>query len=136
LRHWFPSLADVRIEDTWGGPIGLSPDHLPFAGSLDGGRVHYALGYTGNGVAPSAVMGRVLAGLALDRQDEWTSLPLVGRPTRSFPPEPLRTIGAQVFREAMTRREQAEERGRRVGPLVRQLTLMPRRFGYPLGPEH
>jgi glycine/D-amino acid oxidase-like deaminating enzyme len=135
LRRWFPSLSDVRIEDAWGGPIDISPDHLPFAGSLDGGRVHYALGYSGNGVAPAVVMGRVLAGLALDREDEWTSLPLVGRRTRRFPPEPLRSLGAHVFREAMTRREQAEERGRRPNPLVRQLSLLPRRFGYHLGPE-
>jgi glycine/D-amino acid oxidase-like deaminating enzyme len=135
LRRWFPSLADVRIEDSWGGPIDVSPDHLPFAGTLSGGRVHFAVGYNGNGVGPAVVMGRVLAGLALDRDDEWTSLPLVGRRTRPFPPEPLRSAGAFLFREAITRRDVAQERARRPGFLARELSRMPRRLGYHLGPE-
>jgi glycine/D-amino acid oxidase-like deaminating enzyme len=135
LRRWFPALRKVRIDDAWGGPIDVSPDHLPFAGSLRDGRVHYAVGYSGNGVVPSVVMGRVLAGLALDRRDEWTSLPLVDRRTRAFPPEPFRSIGAFVFREAITRRERAEEKRRRASFVARQLSRLPRRFGYRLGPE-
>jgi glycine/D-amino acid oxidase-like deaminating enzyme len=135
LRRWFPSLADVRIEDAWGGPIDISADHLPFVGSLSGGRVHYGAGYSGNGVGPAVLVGRILAGLALGRQDEWTSLPLVGRRTRRFPPEPLRSLGARLFREALTRREQTEERGARPGVVIRQLSRLPRRFGYALGPE-
>jgi glycine/D-amino acid oxidase-like deaminating enzyme len=136
LRRWFPSLRDVRLEDAWGGPIDISSDHLPFAGTLGGGgRVHYALGYSGNGVGPSVVMGRILAALALDRDDEWSSLPLVGRRTRPFPPEPLRSIGASLFREALTRREVAEEDERRPSFLARELSRLPRRFGYHLGPE-
>jgi glycine/D-amino acid oxidase-like deaminating enzyme len=135
LRRWFPSLRDVPIEDAWGGPIDISPDHLPFAGSLHGGRVHFAVGYTGNGVGPAVVMGRVLAGLALDREDDWTSLPLVNRRTRPFPPEPLRSLAAFLFREAITRRDVAEERGSKPGLLAHELSRLPRRFGYQLGPK-
>ena len=42
-----------RIARAWGGPIDVSPSHLPMVGSLLGGRVHYALGFTGNVFFPS-----------------------------------------------------------------------------------
>jgi glycine/D-amino acid oxidase-like deaminating enzyme len=137
LRRWFPQLRDVRIEDAWGGPIDVDDSHRPWFGTLPGGRVHFGLGYSGNGVAPSALGGRILASLALGRDDEWTSLPIVGdraRP-RAFPPEPLRFVGARAFREAIGVRERAEEAGRTANPVIREISRMPRRFGYHLGPE-
>ena len=73
LVRFFPGLAGRRIEHAWGGPIDVSPTHLPVVGSVDGGRVHYAFGYTGNGVGPSHLAGRALASLALDRRDEATT---------------------------------------------------------------
>jgi glycine/D-amino acid oxidase-like deaminating enzyme len=137
LRRWFPSLADVRIEDAWGGPIDISADHLPFFGTLEGGSVHFGHGYSGNGVAPAWLGGRILAGLALGQTDEYTDLGLADqreRP-RAFPPEPFRSVGARVIREAIVRRELAEESGRRPGRFVRELTRLPRRLGYHLGPD-
>jgi glycine/D-amino acid oxidase-like deaminating enzyme len=135
LRRWFPSLADVRIEDAWGGPIDISADHLPFFGTLDGGSIHFGHGYSGNGVGPAWLGGRILAGLALGRNDEFTALGLVGARTRAFPPEPFRSAGARVIREAIVRRELAEEASRPVGRFVRELTRLPRRLGYHLGPN-
>jgi glycine/D-amino acid oxidase-like deaminating enzyme len=135
LRRWFPALRDVRIEDAWGGPIDISSDHLPFFGSDGPGRrVHFGHGYSGNGVAPSWLGGRILAGLALGRRDPFTSLGLIGAHPRRFPPEPVRTVGARVFREAIVRRELAEEQGALANPLLRQITRLPRRLGYHLGP--
>jgi glycine/D-amino acid oxidase-like deaminating enzyme len=135
LRRWFPSLADVRIDDAWGGPIDISADHLPFFGTVGGGAVHFGHGYSGNGVAPSWLGGRILAGLVLGRQDEYTSLGLVGTRPRPFPPEPFRSLGARVIREAIVRRELAEEQGRRPGRILRELSRLPRRLGYHLGPS-
>ena len=134
LRRWFPSLDDVRIDDAWGGPIDISADHLPFFGTL-GGSVHFGHGYSGNGVGPAWLGGRILAGLALERKDEYTALGLVGVLPREFPPEPMRSFGARVIREAIVRREQAEEAGRQPGRIVRELTRLPRRLGYHLGPK-
>ena len=74
LVRFFPALEGRRVEHAWGGPIDVSPTHLPVVGSLDRDRVHYAFGYTGNGVAPSRIAGRILASLALDRRDEVTRL--------------------------------------------------------------
>jgi glycine/D-amino acid oxidase-like deaminating enzyme len=135
LRRWFPSLAGVRIEDAWGGPIDISADHLPFFGTLDGGAVHFGHGYSGNGVGPAWLGGRILAGLVLGRKDEFTGLGLVGAQPRAFPPEPFRSLGARVVREAIVRRELAEEASRPVSRFVRELTRLPRRLGYHLGPD-
>lgn len=68
--------------------------------------------------------GRILAALATGRagDDAAASLPIVGNGAtpRAFPPEPLRGLGARVFREAMVRREEAEEGvGRRQGSSAR-----------------
>jgi glycine/D-amino acid oxidase-like deaminating enzyme len=139
LRRWFPSLADVRIEDAWGGPIDITDDHRPWFGSLPGGRIHFGVGYSGNGVAPSILGGRILAALAAGpgADDEAANLPIVGegaRP-RAFPPEPLRGLGARLFREAMLRREAAEEAGRRPPRVAAAISRIPRRLGYHLGPD-
>jgi glycine/D-amino acid oxidase-like deaminating enzyme len=134
LRRLFPSLADVRIEDAWGGPIDVCDDHRPFFGTRPGGRIHFGHGYSGNGVGPAHLGGRILSALALERRtDPVLELPIVGRLPRRFPPEPFRSIGARIVREASVRREAAEEAGRPVGPLVRELSRLPARFGYHIG---
>ena len=70
LRRLFPSLRDVRIEDAWGGPIDISADHLPWFGSVRGRPIHYGHGYSGNGVGPAVVGGRILAARAVERADD------------------------------------------------------------------
>jgi len=134
LRWFFPALDGVAITDAWGGPIDISPDHMPQFGSLPGGRVHYGFGYSGNGVAPSHLGGRILAALVLGADDDLVRLPIVGRRPRRFPPEPFRWVGATALRTAMILREDAEEAGRRPSLLLRELSRLPRRLGYHLGP--
>ena len=139
LRRWFPSLSDVRIDDAWGGPIDITDDHRPWFGTLPGGRIHHGVGYSGNGVAPSILGGRILAALVAGpgADDDAATLPIVGdaaRP-RAFPPEPLSGLGARFFREAMVRREMAEEAGRQPPRVAAAISRIPRRLGYHLGPE-
>lgn len=135
FRHLFPSLERVALTEMWGGPIDVSPDHVPRFGTLRGGRIHYGFGYSGNGVGPSHLGGRILAALALGSDEPITRLPIVHSRARAFPPEPLRYAGARLMREAMIRREDGEERGRRAPWWLRELTRIPRRLGYRLGPE-
>ncbi len=135
LRRTFPSFRDVPIEDSWGGPIDMSPSHFPFFGTLGTGSVHFGVGYSGNGVAPSHLGGRILAGLATDREDEWARLPLVGHRPRRFPPEPLRTVGGFLVREAIVRSDNADEEGRRAPLPARLLARAPRALGYHWGPR-
>ncbi|HYT30006.1 MAG TPA: FAD-dependent oxidoreductase [Actinomycetota bacterium] len=135
FRRLFPSFASVPIEDAWGGPIDVAPWHVPFYGTLPGGRLHHGFGYSGNGVAPSFVGGRILASLCLDLDDDDARLPMAHADPRPFPPEPIRTLGAHVVREAIVRTEQAEDEGRRPPALARFVARLPRRMGYELGPE-
>jgi glycine/D-amino acid oxidase-like deaminating enzyme len=137
LRRLFPSLRDVRIEDAWGGPIDISADHLPWFGSVGGRPIHYGHGYSGNGVGPSVVGGRILAARAVERADD-PALRLAladGRPPRPFPPEPASYLGARLIREAAVRREMIEERGEDPGFVLREVSRLPRRLGYHIGPE-
>jgi hypothetical protein len=80
--------------------------------------------------------GRILAALALERGgDPALALPLVGVLPRAFPPEPFRSIGARVVREAIVRTELAEEHGEPGSRVLREVGRLPRRLGYHLGPE-
>jgi len=133
FRLLFPTFADVPIVDAWGGPIDVSPTHLPAFGSL-GPNVHYALGYTGNGVAPSNLAGRVLADLVTGADSEEVRLPMVNSPSRAFPPQPFRALGAAMVRRAIIAKDTAEERGRRPNPLANAIARLPRKLGYMLGP--
>ena len=74
-----PGSSGVRVERAWGGPIDVSADHLPFFRTKPGTRIHYGAGYSGHGVGPSWLGGRILASLALGADDEWTRLPLATR---------------------------------------------------------
>jgi glycine/D-amino acid oxidase-like deaminating enzyme len=134
FRTLFPSLREVRLTDAWGGPIDVAGDHLPRFGTLPGMPVHYAVGFSGNGVAPSHLAGRILAALALDSDEPITRLGPVGRPPGRLPPEPFRYIGARMLRAAIVRREAMELAGRRAPWWLRQFTSLPRRLGYHLGP--
>lgn len=132
LARFFPQLAGSPIAHAWGGPIDVSPTHTPVVGTLDG-RVHYAFGFTGNGVGPSRMVGHVLASLALDRRDEHSRLPILEPPQVRVPPEPFRYIGGTVIRNALLRKERAEELGRTADPLSLLLSGIPERVGVQIG---
>lgn len=133
LRRILPSLAKVAIEDAWGGPIDISSDRLPAIGSRSGGRVHYAHGYSGNGVGPSRLAGRVLAAILDGGNDPIARLAIVNARARPFPPEPFRYVGARMVREALVRRDEEQDAGRRPGVLVRAMARLPRWLGYRFG---
>jgi glycine/D-amino acid oxidase-like deaminating enzyme len=134
LARMFPTLADARLECAWGGPIDVTGCHVPSFGTLPGGRAHFGVGYTGGGVGPCHLGGRILSGLALDADDEVTRLPLVGLEPKRLPPEPLRSPGVAIVQRAILAKDEAEDRGRRPNPVVDLVARLPRRLGYHLGP--
>ena len=133
LREWFPEFRDVGIDAVWGGPIDLGAHHVPFFGSMWGGNVHYGMGFTGGGVGPCVLAGQILSSLALGRQDEFSSLALVGLRSKRFPPEPLLSVGAKLTLAAILRTDDAWEAGRSGNPVLELMARLPRRFGYNLG---
>ena len=126
LVAMFPALEGRAITHAWGGPIDVSPSHLPQIGTLDGAPVHYAFGFTGNGVGPSHLAGRVLAGLA---SGEPTDLAVLDPEPARVPPEPIAFAGGMAVRRAFLRKERLEEEGGKVDPLTRAITAAPRAMG-------
>jgi glycine/D-amino acid oxidase-like deaminating enzyme len=133
MREYFPGLAGRRITHAWGGPIDVSPTHLPVVVPLPGGDAFAAAGYTGNGVGPSHMVGRVLASLALDLRDEHATLPIVDPSPQRVPPEPFHWIGGEAIRVALVRRENAELAGRRPDPLSALVSRVPELIGFHIG---
>ena len=129
LVQTFPMLRGRRITHAWGGPIDASPNRLLQIDSLAGDRVHTAFGFSGNGVGPSHLAGRILADLALDRRTELTRLPVVGSAPDGVPPEPLAWAGGSVVRAAMVRRDRLHDKGRRPDPLTRLACRAPQLLG-------
>ena len=80
-----------ELTHAWGGPIDVSPTHLPIFGSK--GKIHHGFGFTGNGVGPTYLGGEILARLALDRRDAITGLAIVEPDRKLMPPEPFRWLG-------------------------------------------
>jgi glycine/D-amino acid oxidase-like deaminating enzyme len=133
LRAYFPQLAGRRLTHAWGGPIDVSPTHLPLVVPLPGGRAFAAAGYTGNGVGPSYMVGRALASLALDRRDEHSRLPIVDPSPRRVPPEPLHWLGGEAIRRALNRKENAELAGQAPDPLSALVARVPELIGFHIG---
>ncbi len=130
LRDCFPGLEGRRITHAWGGPIDVSPTHLPLATQVGSDRVHAAFGYTGNGVGPTHLLGRVLAGLALDRRDAHSRLALVEPDPRRIPTGLAGWAGGNAVRAGLIRTERAAEEGREADPLSRGLATIPELIGF------
>ena len=126
LQALLPPVAGRRITHAWGGPIDVSPSHLPQIGTLDGAPVHFAFGFTGNGVGPAHLAGRILAARASGEPPP-VDLP-AGNPV-AVPSEPIAWAGGMVVRAAFLRRERLEAAGRRPDPLTRAVCAAPGALG-------
>jgi glycine/D-amino acid oxidase-like deaminating enzyme len=131
LVRTFPQLAGKAVQHGWGGPIDVSPNNLPQVDTLDG--LHVGFGYTGNGVGPSHLVGRILASLAFDRRDDCTRLPIVSSRPGGVPPEPLAWSGGAIVRSALAHLDRRDADGRPGNPLARAVAELPRLLGIRLG---
>ena len=125
-----PAAQGVAITHAWGGPIDRTTDGLPIVGALPA-RAHivYGTGYSGNGVAPSLTVAKILASSALRRDDEWAASPLNCGVCGTFPPEPIRFVGGLVVRQAVRLKEGREDRGKSVDPVTKAVAgLAPQGF--------
>jgi glycine/D-amino acid oxidase-like deaminating enzyme len=117
FQQMFPMLRELAFSSRWGGPIASTTRFTCTFGSALGGRVVYALGYTGLGVAASRFAARTLADRLLDPGSPLLSLRFVRERPFPFPPEPLRAASLALVQSAMTR---ADRTGRR-GPVLSAL---------------
>lgn len=107
FHRLYPQFRGIGIEQSWNGPIDYSSTGLPYFGPLQDGNpnVLIGIGYSGNGVVPTVLGGKILASLVLDAEDEYSSLPLTRRWSKRLPPDPFRSVGAPLVRAAMSRKE-------------------------------
>lgn len=125
LLNTYPSLDGVEITNGWSGPIDRTFDSLPVFGRLnDIENIFYGIGWSGNGVGPSRIGGRILASLALDKEDEWSTSALVNRSCKTFPPEPFRYVGGNLVRNAVIKKERAEMQGKKPGFIEKVLASL------------
>ncbi|SEK13927.1 putative aminophosphonate oxidoreductase [Paraburkholderia diazotrophica] len=125
LSRIYPDVTQSDVVQSWTGPIDRSINGLPSFGALPGSpHIFYGIGYSGNGVGPSMLGGKILRSLALSLDDEWARCGLVQPLRRAFPPEPFRYIGARVVRQAVAQSDLAADEGRVPGLIVRGLTRL------------
>jgi glycine/D-amino acid oxidase-like deaminating enzyme len=110
LHETFPQLDGVRLSHRWAGVIDTCTRFSAFFGTARGGRIGYALGYTGLGVGASRFAADVVLDLLGGASTERTRLRMVRSRPVPFPPEPLAWAGIQLTRWSMAR---ADRTGRR-----------------------
>jgi glycine/D-amino acid oxidase-like deaminating enzyme len=115
----FPQLEGIRFTHRWGGVIDSTTRFTPLFGTAFDGRVAYAVGYTGLGVAASRFGAAVGLDLLLGRTTERTRLDMVRRRPIPFPPEPLRSLVVEVTQRALAREDETGRRGAWLGLLDR-----------------
>ncbi len=70
LLKVFPQLADARIDYEWGGNIAISMNRIPQLGRI-AGNTYYAQGYSGHGVAPTHLAGKILADVVAGESEQF-----------------------------------------------------------------
>jgi glycine/D-amino acid oxidase-like deaminating enzyme len=97
----FPQLEGLRFSHRWGGAIDTCSRFSVFFGRAFGGRLVYALGYTGLGVGATRFGAHVALDLLDGRSTAATRLKMVRRRPLPFPPEPLRSGVIQLTRNRL-----------------------------------
>ena len=87
----FPQLTGLRFTHAWGGVIDTCSRYTAFWGKAYGGKVAYAVGYTGLGVGASRFGAQVMLDLLDNKKTERTELQMVKTKPFPFPPEPFRS---------------------------------------------
>ena len=106
----FPQLAGIRFSHRWGGAIDTTTRfHVTFGEAL-GGRVHYALGYTGLGVGSSRWAAGILRDTVLAPDSPRLRMRFVRSRPFPIPPEPVRTPAVELMRRAVIAADESEGR--------------------------
>ena len=100
----------MRFPYRWGGAIDTTTRFTVTFGQTMGGRVTYALGYTGLGVGASRWAGGVVRDFILRPDEDRLRLRIVDSPPIPFPPEPARSIAVNVVRHELDRADRNEGR--------------------------
>ena len=106
----FPQLDGLDFPYRWGGAIDTTSRFTVTFGQTMGGRVTYALGYTGLGVGASRWAAGVVRDFLLRPDEDRLQLRIVQAPPIPFPPEPLRSATVDLVRHQLDRADRNEGR--------------------------
>jgi glycine/D-amino acid oxidase-like deaminating enzyme len=121
FRRAFPQLDGIGFPYRWGGAIDTTSRFTVTFGQALGGRLTYALGYTGLGVGASRWAAGVARDFVLRPDSDLLRLRFVRSEPFPFPPEPLRSVAVNLVRHELDRADRNE--GRR-GLLLRTLDAL------------
>jgi glycine/D-amino acid oxidase-like deaminating enzyme len=102
FRRRYPDLADVDLDDAWGGTTALTMNGSPFWGRLDD-RLYACAGCNGAGLVKGTVLGKRLAELISGHDVVADTARSYGSPSW-IAPEPFRSVGFRVV-SAIERRK-------------------------------
>ncbi|MFF5084565.1 NAD(P)/FAD-dependent oxidoreductase [Actinoplanes sp. NPDC000266] len=117
----FPQLHDIKFTHTWGGMIDMSTQLAAFQGLAMNGKVAYAGGFTGLGVAATRFAGTVMLDLLSGADTSRTHLKMATKRPLPIPPEPLTYPAVQVIRRAIAA---SDRNAGRDGLILRTANLM------------
>ena len=117
----FPQLDGIRFTHRWGGAIDTSTRFSVTFGETLGGRVHYALGYTGLGVGATRWAAGVLRDMVLDPGSDVLRMRFVRSRPFPIPLEPARTPAVELMRRSVIASDANE--GRR-GPFLQAMDAL------------
>ncbi|WP_137844077.1 FAD-dependent oxidoreductase [Microbacterium sp. 2FI] len=106
----FPQLEGLGFSHKWAGAIDTSTQFCAFFGTARKGRVAYAAGFTGLGVAATRFAGDVMLDLLWGEKTERTELEMVRKRPLPFPPEPAAAIGINATRWSLDQADRNEGR--------------------------
>ena len=106
----FPQLEGLKFSHRWAGAIDTSTRFCAFYGTARKGRVAYAAGFTGLGVAATRFAGDVMLDLLAGETTERTELRMVRERPLPFPPEPAAALGINATRWSLNRADHREGR--------------------------
>ncbi len=101
LVELFPQAADAVVTHRWGGPIGVPRDWHASVEFDEKTGIAWAGGYVGDGLSTTNLAGRTIADLLTNAETELVDLPWVNHRSRTWEPEPLRFVGANLGLVAM-----------------------------------
>ncbi|MGD0866068.1 MAG: FAD-binding oxidoreductase [Rhizomicrobium sp.] len=96
----FPMLADVPTEFAWSGSVGLTLSRIPHFGRLSD-RIYFAHGYSGQGVALTAIAGKLMAeaiGGHSERFDVFARVPVKAIPGGALLRKPFITAALFAYK--------------------------------------
>jgi glycine/D-amino acid oxidase-like deaminating enzyme len=104
----FPQLEGLGFSHRWAGAIDTSTQFCAFHGLARRGRVAYAAGFTGLGVAATRFAAEVMLDRLAGADTPRTRLEMVRKKPLPFPPEPFAKIGIEATTWSLDRADHRE----------------------------